>query len=115
MIKKFRSQPSTDIDPFEDHSADAQWEFALIEASQSETPEEKRRYLMRAVDLSAGDPSPYEQMTGFFIKEKNYQSAHGICERYFESENWKKPQYATASLKMLDRLRKLENKLAKHN
>ena len=114
MIKKFRSQPSTDIDPFEDHSADAQWEFALIEASQSESPEEKRRYLMRAVDLSAGDPSPYEQMTGYYIKEKNYQSAHEICERYFETENWKKPQHATASLKMLDRLRKLEAKLAEH-
>lgn len=113
-IKRYRSQPRSAVDMMDDHSGDAQWEFALIEASQSESPEEKRKYLMRAVDLRAGDPRPYEQMTGFFIKEKNYQSAHDICERYFESENWKKPEHATTSLKMLERLQKLEMKLAKH-
>jgi DNA polymerase III epsilon subunit-like protein len=113
-IKSYRSKPRTDDNPLADHSGDAQWEFALIEASQSDSPEERRKYLMRAVDLRAGDPKPYEQMTGFYIKEKNYQSAHGVCERYFESENWKQPQHVTTSLKMLERLQKLELKLAKH-
>jgi Tfp pilus assembly protein PilF len=97
-----------------DHSGDAQWEFALMEASQSETPEEKRGFLMRAVDLRARDPKPYEQMMGFYIKEKNYQSAHDICERYFDTDNWKQPELVTVSLKMLERLKKLEAKLAKH-
>jgi DNA polymerase III epsilon subunit-like protein len=113
-IKKFRSQPRTDNDPLMDHSGDAQWEFALMEASQSETPEEKRGFLMRAVDLRARDPKPYEQMMGFYIKEKNYQSAHDICERYFDTDNWKQPELVTVSLKMLERLKKLEAKLAKH-
>ncbi|HIA47566.1 MAG TPA: hypothetical protein EYN96_06260 [Candidatus Hydrogenedentes bacterium] len=113
-IKKFRSQPRTDDDPLVDHSGDAQWEFALMEASQSDTVEERRRFLMRAVDLRAKDPKPYEQMIGFYIKEKNYQSAHDICERYFDSENWKQPQHVSTSLKMLERLKKLEAKLAKH-
>ncbi|MFP6583401.1 MAG: 3'-5' exonuclease [Candidatus Hydrogenedentota bacterium] len=114
MIKGYRSQPRTDVNPMEDHSGDAQWEFALIEASQSESPEEKRQYLMKAVDLHATDPRPYEQMIGFYIREKKYEEAHEICARYFETDNWKQPQFVGTSLKMLEKFQKLENKLAKH-
>ncbi len=115
QIKVIRSKPRTDTDPFGDHSQDAAWEFALIEASQSETPEERRRYLMRAIDLNANDPKPYEHLMGYYIREKSYQSAYDICSRYFESENWQQPQFAGSSLKILDRYEKLEHKLVRQN
>ena len=113
-IKAYRSQPRTDSNPMKDHSNDTQWEFALIEASQSESAEEKRKYLMQAVDLQASDPRPYEQMMGFYIREKKYDKAHEVCERYFATDNWKQPQHVGTSLKMLEKFQKLENKLAKH-
>lgn len=113
-LKKLRGQPTMDSGFNEDHSGDAAWEFALIEASQSDSPEEKRQFLMKAIDLRATDPKPYEHLLGFFIKEKKYEKAHDVCESYFESESWKLPQYASTSLKILDKLQKLEHKLAKH-
>ncbi len=112
-IKGIRSLPREDFDPFEDHSSDTAWEFALIEASQSASPEERRRFLMRAIDLNASDPKPYEHLMGYYIREKNYISALEICEKYFESKNWEQPQFAGSSLKMLDRYEKLEHKLAR--
>ena len=65
------------------------------------------------VDLRATDPRPYEQMMGFYIREKKYEEAHEICERYFDTDNWKQPQFVGTSLKMLEKFQKLENKLAK--
>lgn len=115
QIKKYRSQPSHRDTMEVDHSGDAPWEFALIEASQSQTPEEKREYLMKAIDLRATDPKPYEQLLGFFIKTKEYDKAHDVCESYFESESWKQPQFAGTSLKILEKLQKIEHKLAKNH
>lgn len=112
-IKDIRNKPRMDFDPFADHSEDTAWEFALIEASQSNSPEEKRRFLMRAIDLNASDPKPYEYLMGFYIRERDYESAYGICESYFAGNNWEQPQFAGSSLKILDRFEKLEHKLAR--
>lgn len=92
---------------------DAQWEYAVLEASQSHDADEQRQLWHQAVSLGARDPWPYERLAGIYIKEKDYQAALGICDQYFQTENWKVPEWAESSLKLLRRLEKLEHKLAK--
>lgn len=91
---------------------DVEWERALLEASQSVDPDEQRRYLTRAVTLGARDPWPYERLAGFFIKSRDYLAAQKVCEQYFEGDTWKIPRHAHSSLKLLQRMEKLERRLS---
>ena len=54
----------------------------------------------------------YERLTAFFIRAQDYQSAQEVCQKYFEGETWKRPLHAESSLKLLQRMEKLERKLA---
>ena len=91
---------------------DTSWTEALMAATQSRDSEEQRKYLMKAVSLGARDPWPYERLTVFFIRAQEYQSAQEVCQKYFEGETWKRPLHAESSLKLLQRMEKLERKLA---
>jgi DNA polymerase III epsilon subunit-like protein len=104
-----------DEEKFRDTQNDAKWEYVLLEASQIHNIDEKRRYFLEAISLGAKDPWPYEQLTGFYIKSKDYKSAQRICERFFETDSWKFPKNAGTSLKLLDRLERLEKKLSHAN
>ncbi len=95
------------------HGAGTTWEFAMLEASQAENPKERHRHLMDAVSLGARDPWPYEQLTGLYIQVKDYRSAHKICERYFDMDSWQLPKNVNLSLRLLDRLERLERQLMK--
>ncbi|MDK1022248.1 MAG: exonuclease domain-containing protein [Candidatus Hydrogenedentes bacterium] len=91
---------------------DTPWTEVLMAATESEDSEEQRKYLMKAVSLGARDPWPYERLTAFFIRTRDYQSAQQVCQKYFEGETWKLPMHAESSLKLLQRMEKLERKLA---
>ncbi len=91
---------------------DAPWTEVLLAATESEDSEEQRGYLLKAVSLGARDPWPYERLTAFYIRTRDYQSAQQVCQKYFESETWKRPMHAESSLKLLQRMEKLERKLA---
>lgn len=92
---------------------DAPWEYILLEASQSDNLEEQKRLCLEAVSMGARDPWPYSRLTTLLIKEKDYESAHSYCEKYFQSDIWKLPKWADSSLKILKRLEKLERRLQK--
>ena len=90
---------------------DAGWTKALLEASQAPTSEEQRQHLLQAISLGARDPWPYERLTGFYLRAKDYKSAQKICERYFEGENWRLPNFADSSLKLLHKMQRIERRL----
>ena len=100
------------IEGLRSHEEDTPWEFALMEASQSHDADEQRQHWLEAVSLGARDPMPYEKLTGFYIKAQDYKSAQRVCERFFETEGWKNPQNGHLSLKLLERLHKLERRLS---
>jgi DNA polymerase III epsilon subunit-like protein len=93
-------------------NASAPWAFVLLEASQCSSPEEERRLLSRAVELGAEDPWPYERLTGFFVQSKDYPAALQVVSKFFDTDAWKQPENSETSLKLLDRMQKLERHLA---
>ncbi len=99
-------------EPSEIGPEDAPWTEALVAATASEDAKEQHEYLVKAVSLGARDPWPYERLTAFFIRTNDYQSAQQVCQKYFEGETWRQPEHAESSLKLLQRMEKLERKLA---
>jgi len=93
-------------------SANAPWTFEILEASQSASPEEEKRHLIQAVDLGAEDPWPYERLVGFYVQSKDYSEAQRIVSKFFDTEGWKHPENAASSLKLLDRMEKIERHMA---
>lgn len=93
--------------------ADKPWAEALMAASKTEDPEQRQRYLIDAVSLGARDPWPYERLSGDFIKAKDYHAAQKVCQRYFEGDAWRLPRHADSSWRLLERLEKLERKIAR--
>lgn len=91
---------------------DQAWTQALMAATKTEDPNDQRKHLMKAVTLGARDPWPYERLSGFFIKAKDYHSAQKVCQRYFEGDAWTVPRHADSSWRLLERLEKLERKIA---
>ena len=91
---------------------DEKWAQAMVDATKSHDPDEQRQLLMRAVSLGARDPWPYERLTGFFIKSKDYLSAQKVCQRYFDLDLWKQPRNADSSWRLLERMEKLERRLS---
>jgi len=92
---------------------DREWAEALMEASKAHDPAEQRDLLMKAVKLGARDPWPYERLTGFYIKMRDYHSAQKVCQQYFEHDIWSEPRNVDSSWRLLDRMQKLERKLAR--
>ena len=93
------------------NAEDEAWAQAMVDATKSHDPDEQRKLLMLAVSLGARDPWPYERLTGFFIKSRDYLSAQKVCQRYFDGDVWKQPRHADSSWKLLDRMEKLERRL----
>lgn len=113
LLNSFRNSGQTQDDtPRDIGPNDGPWTEALMAATQCHDQEEQRTHLMKAISLQARDPWPYERLTGFFIRARDYESAQRICEKYFEGEVWKTPRFAESSLKILHKMEKLEQKLA---
>ncbi len=97
------------------HSSDEEdgdWARALREASKSHDPDEQRQLLLKAVSLGARDPWPYERLTGFYIKMHDYHSAQKVCQRYFDGDIWRTPKFIDSSWRLLDRMERLERRIA---
>lgn len=90
----------------------APWAFAVLEASQCTSPEDEKQCLLKAIDLGAEDPWPYERLTGFFVQSKDYPAAQQTISKFFDTEGWKQPANAGSSLKLLDRMEKIERHMA---
>ena len=101
------NQERTDLGP-----DDALWTEVLMAATESHDAEEQRKLLMKAVSLGARDPWPYERLTGFYIRAHDYESAQRICQKYFEGDIWDSPRFSESSIRLLDRMEKLERRLA---
>lgn len=94
---------------------DTPWDYVLLEASQCEDPEEQKRLCHEAVSLGAREPWPFDRLAALYIKTKDYETAHRLCEEYFEGQVWTEPKWADAGLRILRRLEKLERRLARNS
>jgi tetratricopeptide (TPR) repeat protein len=69
------------------------------------------RILETAIQGGVDLPACYERLAVLYSKQKNYKRAYEVCTKWFDSVFWKLPQTSTSSLRLLDRLEKLERKI----
>ena len=55
----------------------------------------------------------YDRLAALYSKEKDFQKAYKVCKKWFDSIYWKIPNCANGSIKILDRMERLESKLHK--
>ncbi len=75
--------------------------------------EGEKQYLQKAIENNVDTPYPYERLAILHSKEREFDKAFSICSRWFNSPFWKIPNMATSSLRILDRMEKLEKKMTK--
>lgn len=91
-------------------SFDGLYEKALETKEQGKT-EEEILILENAVKNGTAMPYCYERLAILYSKQKNYQRAYEICMKWFNSVFWKLPNASTSSLRLLERLEKLREKV----
>ena len=69
------------------------------------------RILETAIQGGVDLPICYERLAVLYSKQKNYKRAYEVCTKWFDSVFWKLPQTSTSSLRLLDRLEKLKEKV----
>jgi len=84
-----------------------------IKCKEEKDVDGEKKYLKSAVENNVDTPYAYERLSILYSKEKNYQEAYNICKKWFDSLYWKIPNMASTSLRLLDRMEKLEGKLNK--
>ncbi len=113
-ILRCKYDSSLDTSEFEEEvPANAPWEFVILEATQIGNKVEQMHMCEKAINMGARDPWPFVCIAAYHLNQKQYDSAQGICEEYFETDLWKNPKWANASLKLFDRLEKLGQRRAK--
>jgi len=95
----------TGMDPF-----DSLYDKALETKEQGNTGEEIR-ILETAVQHGSPMPYCYERLVILYSKQKNYKRAYEVCVKWFDAVFWKLPNASTSSLRLLDRLEKLREKV----
>ena len=95
----------TGMDPF-----DSLYDKAL-EAKERGNTEEEIRILKTAVHYGSAMPYCYERLVISYSKQKNYERAREVCVKWFDAVFWKLPNASTSSLRLLDRLEKLTEKV----
>ncbi len=73
----------------------------------------EKKYLKLAIENNADTPYAYERLSLLYSKHKDYQKAYDICKKWFDSPYWKIPNMAFTSLRLLNKMEKLEAKLNK--
>jgi len=81
-----------------------------LKAKQNKETETEKQILEMAIDDKIDAPYVYDRLAVLYSKEKDFQKAYAVCKKWFNSIYWKIPNMATTSLKILDRMEKLENK-----
>lgn len=69
--------------------------------------------LEKAVAEEVYTPFTYERLAILYAKKKDYTSAYEVCKKWFNTDYWKIPNMLSGSLKLMDRMEKLESKLNK--
>jgi len=82
-----------------------------IEAKERGNTQEEIRILETAVHHGSAMPYCYERLAILHSKQENYEQAYEVCVKWFDSVFWKLPNASTSSLRLLDRLEKLREKV----
>ena len=107
------------LELFPDYYKEAPEVLALSESLYGKAMEMKEqgdlegeiRILETAIQGGVDLPFCYERLAVLYSKQKNYKRAYEVCTKWFGSVFWKLPQTSTSSLRLLDRLGKLERKI----
>ena len=95
----------TGMDPF-----DSLYDKAL-ETKERGNTEEEIRILETAAQNGSAMPYCYERLAILYSKQENYKRAYEVCVKWFDAVFWKLPNASTSSLRLLDRLEKLREKV----
>ncbi len=58
-------------------------------------------------------PGVYNRLAILYSKKKDFNAAYNICKKWFDSDYWKIPNMSSGSIKLLERMEKLEEKIKK--
>ena len=105
LFPEHYEKAGTRMDPF-----DSLYGKALATKERGNT-EEEIRILETAVQHGSAMPYCYERLVILYSKQKNYERAHEVCVKWFDAVFWKLPNASTSSLRLLDRLEKLREKV----
>lgn len=94
-------------DPFDDLQLES------VKAKKAADTEAEIRILQAAIDAGTLTPGCYERLAILWSKLGDNEKAYQVCAKWFNSGRWKVPNCATTSLRLLDRIQKLEHKLRK--
>ena len=92
-------------DPFDSLYGEA------MENKERKRTEEEIRILETAVQNGSAMPYCYEWLAILYSKQKNYKRAYEVCVKWFDAVFWKLPNASTNSLRLLDRMEKLREKV----
>ncbi len=73
--------------------------------------DEEIRILETAIANRSMMPYCYERLAILYSKAKNHKRAYEVCMKWFDSGFWKIPNSSISSLRLLDRLEKLREKV----
>jgi hypothetical protein len=105
LFPEHYEKAGTGMDPF-----DSLYDKAL-ETKERGNTEEEIRILRTAVQNGSAMPYCYERLAILYSKQKNYERAYEVCVKWFDAVFWKLPNASTSSLRLLDRLEKLREKV----
>jgi len=117
--KNYAEAVSVSEELFPDYYEEAPKVMAASDGLYAKTSEMKERgdvegeirTLEAAIQAGVDLPVCYERLAGLYSKQRNYKRAYEVCAKWFGSVFWKLPQMSTSSLRLLDRLEKLREKV----
>ena len=108
LFKKYYDIPSRKQDSWYENFTEK-----ALEAKQNKETETEKQILEMAIDDKIDAPYVYNRLAVLYSKEKDLKKAYEVCKKWFNSIYWKIPNMVTTTLKILDRMEKLEKKLEK--
>ena len=108
LFKKYYDIPSRKQDSWYENFTEK-----ALEAKQNKETETEKQILEMAIDDKIDAPYVYNRLAVLYSKEKDFKKAYEVCKKWFNSIYWKIPNMVTTTLKILDRMEKLEKKLDK--
>jgi len=82
-----------------------------IKAGREGNMDEEIRILETAIANGSTIPGCYESLAILYSKAKKFEKAYEVCKKWFYYGFWKMPQASTTSLRLVDRLEKLKEKI----
>lgn len=82
-----------------------------LNAKENNETETEKHILEMAIDDKINVPYVYDRLAILYSEEKNFKKAYEVCKKWFDSIYWKIPNCVNGSIKILDRMERLEKKL----